>query len=239
MALCIHRDRQHPQLAVASGSLFAGRTASAGLYRPRIVRARKLLLVRVRSKPDWSGVTAIAWRAVAFPTCLEEKPPLGLHQILAGSSARLRSPHGGSHLGAKHQAMPWTACFVWTLQSVQCMCRLIGNLQMQVFSNKQTKKDQGPTDQLATTTSATFTNPVVNQDFPDPNCIKVEDTWYAFATNFGELQATTSHIQLATSKDLVNWKVLEPDDLAMCCSAMFICNIMSSQHAAPAACVRV
>ena len=55
--------------------------------------------------------------------------------------------------------------------------------------------------------SATFTNPVINSDFPDPNCIKVKDTFYAFATNFGELSATSSHIQLATSTDLVNFKV--------------------------------
>ena len=59
-------------------------------------------------------------------------------------------------------------------------------------------------------TRNTYTNPVINQDFPDPNCIKVKDTYYAFATNFGELSATTSRIQVATSTDLVHWN-LQPD----------------------------
>ena len=54
-----------------------------------------------------------------------------------------------------------------------------------------------------------YANPV---DFPDPNCIKVQDTYYAFATNFGELQASSSHVQVAASEDLVHWRLL-PDAL--------------------------
>lgn len=52
-----------------------------------------------------------------------------------------------------------------------------------------------------------YVNPVINQDFPDPNCIKFKDTYYAFATNFGEMQAGNSHIQVAISKDLVSWQL--------------------------------
>lgn len=59
---------------------------------------------------------------------------------------------------------------------------------------------------------STYANPVINQDFPDPNCIKVKDTYYAFATNFGELQASSNHVQVAASEDLVHWRLL-PDAL--------------------------
>ena len=57
-----------------------------------------------------------------------------------------------------------------------------------------------------------FANPVINQDFPDPNCIKIKDTYFALATNFGEFEADKSHIQIATSTDLVHWS-LRPDAL--------------------------
>ena len=60
--------------------------------------------------------------------------------------------------------------------------------------------------------TSTYSNPVINSDFPDPNCVKVADTFYVFATNFGEMQANRSHVQLATSKDLVNYQ-LQPDAL--------------------------
>ncbi|KAL0025618.1 hypothetical protein WJX79_008399 [Trebouxia sp. C0005] len=33
--------------------------------------------------------------------------------------------------------------------------------------------------------TSTYSNPVINQDFPDPNCIKVADTFFVLATNFG------------------------------------------------------
>lgn len=56
-------------------------------------------------------------------------------------------------------------------------------------------------------TGATYRNPVINQDFPDPNCSKVNEKYYAFATNFGELEAKESHIQVATSVDLVHWQL--------------------------------
>jgi len=60
--------------------------------------------------------------------------------------------------------------------------------------------------------TSTYSNPVINQDFPDPNCIKVADTFFVFATNFGEMQASSSHVQLATTNDLVTYQ-LQPDAL--------------------------
>jgi beta-xylosidase len=45
-----------------------------------------------------------------------------------------------------------------------------------------------------------YANPVINQDFPDPDSLKVGDTYYVYATNFG-----SQNVQAARSTDLVNW----------------------------------
>ena len=60
--------------------------------------------------------------------------------------------------------------------------------------------------------TSTYSNPVIDQDFPDPSCIKVADTFFVFATNFGEMKASHSHVQLATTNDLVTFR-LQPDAL--------------------------
>lgn len=46
-----------------------------------------------------------------------------------------------------------------------------------------------------------FVNPVLDQDFPDPDVLKVGDKYYAYATN-----AAGKNIQTATSTDLVSWQ---------------------------------
>ncbi len=48
-----------------------------------------------------------------------------------------------------------------------------------------------------------YANPVIDQDFPDPDALKVGDTYYAYATNFG-----SQNIQAAKSLDLVNWTAI-------------------------------
>ena len=53
-------------------------------------------------------------------------------------------------------------------------------------------------------TSGTFTNPVLDQDFPDPDVLKVNEVYYAYATNGND-----TNIQAARSTDLVHWDVLE------------------------------
>lgn len=53
-------------------------------------------------------------------------------------------------------------------------------------------------------TLGTFSNPVLDQDFPDPDVLKVGDVYYAYATNGNEI-----NIQVARSSDLVHWDVLE------------------------------
>jgi beta-xylosidase len=47
-----------------------------------------------------------------------------------------------------------------------------------------------------------FANPVLRANFPDPFLLKEGDTWYAYATN-----GSSRNVQLATSTDLVQWKV--------------------------------
>lgn len=52
-------------------------------------------------------------------------------------------------------------------------------------------------------TAAMFTNPVLDQDFPDPDVLDVNDVYYAYATNGNNI-----NIQVAQSTDLVHWEVL-------------------------------
>jgi arabinan endo-1,5-alpha-L-arabinosidase len=54
--------------------------------------------------------------------------------------------------------------------------------------------------------SATFTNPVLDVDFPDPTVIRASDgLYYAYATQ-GERDGTSINIQVARSADLVRWE---------------------------------
>jgi beta-xylosidase len=47
----------------------------------------------------------------------------------------------------------------------------------------------------------TFENPVFPRDFPDPFVLRVEDAYYAYATN-----ARHMNVQVIRSQDLVNWE---------------------------------
>lgn len=52
-----------------------------------------------------------------------------------------------------------------------------------------------------------YENPVLARDFPDPAVLRVEGTWYAYATQNGAGEAAI-HIQVARSRDLVHWEYL-------------------------------
>ncbi len=54
----------------------------------------------------------------------------------------------------------------------------------------------------------TFTNPVIDDDFPDPDVLQVGQTFYAYAT----VKVGVANIQAARSRDLVHWERL-PDAL--------------------------
>lgn len=51
-----------------------------------------------------------------------------------------------------------------------------------------------------------FSEPVINRNFPDPDVILVGDTYYAYST-----ESNLRNVQMATSKDLVDWEVLNKD----------------------------
>jgi arabinan endo-1,5-alpha-L-arabinosidase len=54
----------------------------------------------------------------------------------------------------------------------------------------------------------TYTNPVLNQNYPDPTVIQAPDGYYyAYATNH-EVQGQLVHIQVSRSRDLVAWEQL-------------------------------
>jgi beta-xylosidase len=48
----------------------------------------------------------------------------------------------------------------------------------------------------------TFQNPVLRTDFPDPQLIRVDGVFYAYATNSG-----SRHVQVSRSQHLVNWDI--------------------------------
>jgi arabinan endo-1,5-alpha-L-arabinosidase len=60
----------------------------------------------------------------------------------------------------------------------------------------------------ASTTPALAFVPVIDQDFADPDVIRVGSTYYAYAT-----QGAGYHIQVARSSDLEHWTVLDRDAL--------------------------
>ena len=66
-----------------------------------------------------------------------------------------------------------------------------------------------PFSSQAPLTKRAFSNgPVITANFPDPAFIKVNGTYYAFATNNG-----VQNIQIATSPDFGTWTVTGSDAL--------------------------
>jgi beta-xylosidase len=58
----------------------------------------------------------------------------------------------------------------------------------------------------AAASSDTFTNPVLDTDYPDPDIVQDGDTFYSYATG----QSGSSSIQVSSSTDLVTWS--DPED---------------------------
>lgn len=53
---------------------------------------------------------------------------------------------------------------------------------------------------------ATYTNPVLDSDFPDPAAIRTNDGWYYVYATQGRDGEQMLNIQIARSRDLVNWE---------------------------------
>ncbi len=58
--------------------------------------------------------------------------------------------------------------------------------------------------------SPSAATPVLDQDFPDPDILEVDGTYYAYAT---QRPGPNQNIQLATSKDLKTWQTADKDPL--------------------------
>lgn len=54
----------------------------------------------------------------------------------------------------------------------------------------------------AQSNDATFQNPIITANFPDPFILKVDDTYYAYSTN-----SNSRNVPVATSTDLVKWEM--------------------------------
>jgi beta-xylosidase len=61
-----------------------------------------------------------------------------------------------------------------------------------------------PTATATELAGPSFTNPVYNDDFPDPYVMRVGDTYYAYATTNGG----TINIRVIKSEDLIHWEKL-------------------------------
>ena len=57
-------------------------------------------------------------------------------------------------------------------------------------------------------TAATFRNPVLDSDFPDPAVLGARDGWYYVYATQGDHDGRTVNIQVARSRDLVRWEHL-------------------------------
>jgi arabinan endo-1,5-alpha-L-arabinosidase len=66
----------------------------------------------------------------------------------------------------------------------------------------------GGADPSAAPSAAADGNPVLDEDFPDPDVLEVDGTYYAYATN-----GNAHNVQVATSTDLMSWEVSDADAL--------------------------
>jgi arabinan endo-1,5-alpha-L-arabinosidase len=64
------------------------------------------------------------------------------------------------------------------------------------------------TTSKSTTSTATYTNPVLDTDFPDPTLIRARDGYYAYATQ-NKREGKVLNLQVARSPDLVQWTQLD------------------------------
>jgi len=56
--------------------------------------------------------------------------------------------------------------------------------------------------------AATYTNPIVDADFPDPTVIRASDGWYYAYGTQSERDGRTINLQVMRSRDLVTWEAL-------------------------------
>lgn len=88
----------------------------------------------------------------------------------------------------------------WLLACCLCFAALVVSAQTNTRNSANRAAQSGA--------ASTYTNPIFDEDFPDPTVIRVADGFfYAYATQ-GEVAGKTHNIQVARSRDLVRWERL-------------------------------
>ena len=81
-------------------------------------------------------------------------------------------------------------------------CSMLFLLLLMMSFNSQ--KPYAQTNFTSDNGDGTFTNPLINLDFPDPDIIRVGDDYYMASSTF----TTFPGVSIAHSKDLVNWEII-------------------------------
>ena len=64
--------------------------------------------------------------------------------------------------------------------------------------------EQVPSTKCQEQNSRTYTNPIIDADYSDPDVIRVGDDFYLTASSFNSVPG----LPILRSKDLVNWKII-------------------------------
>jgi arabinan endo-1,5-alpha-L-arabinosidase len=115
---------------------------------------------------------------------------LGLLLAACGNDGQQAQGDGGASAGATTSAVP--------AASASAAPSIAPSVAASVAAEASAPATPGPGE---------FVNPVIDRDFPDPDLLKVGDTYYAYATN-----AAGDNVQAARSTDLVTWERI-PDPL--------------------------
>ncbi|KAF7179405.1 hypothetical protein CNMCM7691_008338 [Aspergillus felis] len=86
-----------------------------------------------------------------------------------------------------------------------------------VLRHKEPSSHQGPSDHQEPSDHASYhdesNRPIYAvYNFPDPGMIRVNGTWYSYATNAAINNPDVAHVPVATSQDLKNWTRLDGHD---------------------------
>ena len=83
----------------------------------------------------------------------------------------------------------------------------IGSILLILFilsTQQLSAQTNNPSNFTSDNGDGTFTNPLINLDFPDPDIIRVGDDYYMASSTF----TTFPGVPIAHSKDLVNWEII-------------------------------
>ncbi len=174
--------------------------AQAAGSPPRRVRVPGPWQAQFDDLRDYSGVV---WYRHTFElttdhrrtTTGDRRPTLRLRSGQATGDRRAVNPLA---VGGR-----WSVVIMLALLLARCGARQQAAGPTRAPATSAPAPTSGPTP-IPTPGPNEFVNPVIDQDFPDPDLLKVGDTYYAFATNSGN-----KNIQVAKSADLVTWQMLD------------------------------